>query len=244
MGRRFQGEMVQRLRGKPENVSTEFRMIYAWQSGQPLRFGLLTKDISLASQPSRSRRASPKDAVIPSLVHEAQVTTLINLAARLTGRAARIRMGAIGAWPGQIPLLLWLLEKDGVIQKELVERANMEQSTVAEHLERLERAGFVYRKQGADDRRKYRFYLTDKARAAARELIEMLESGARTFTAGIPKDDLAVFDRVIRQIIERLEDYVQKAAGAAKPAARKAASRRDGKSTRSKRVTSAEGVRE
>jgi MarR family transcriptional regulator, transcriptional regulator for hemolysin len=164
----------------------------------------------------RSPRASAAKAVIPSLVHEAQVTTLINLAARLTGKAARLRMGAIGAWPGQIPLLLWLLEKDGVIQKELVERAKMEQSTVAEHLGRLERAGFIYRKRGADDRRKYRFYLTDKARAASAELLDLLDSGARAFTAGITDEDLAVFDRVIRKIIGRLEEYVRTARGAAK----------------------------
>ena len=152
--------------------------------------------------------AAKRTAMIPSLVHEAQVTTLINLAARLTGKAARIRMGSIGAWPGQIPLLLWLLEKDGVIQKELVERANMEQSTVAEHLERLERDGFVYRRRGTDDRRMYQFYLTAKARAASAELIRMLETGARTFTEGIPKADLEVFDRVIRQIITKLKNYV------------------------------------
>jgi DNA-binding MarR family transcriptional regulator len=156
-------------------------------------------------------------------VHDAQVTTLINLAARLTGKAARLRMGKIGAWPGQIPLLLWLLQGDGVIQKELVERANMEQSTVAEHLDRLERDGFIYRKQGAEDRRKYRFYLTDKGRATSRDLIEMLESGARTFTAGISRKDLAVFDRVIRQIIHRLENYVQKSGGAAKQPTKKPA---------------------
>jgi DNA-binding MarR family transcriptional regulator len=162
------------------------------------------------------RPGAKNNAVVPSLVHEAQVTTLINLAARLTGKAARIRMGAIGAWPGQIPLLLWLLEKDGLIQKELVERSNMEQSTVAEHLDRLERDGFIRRKRGAEDRRKYRFYLTDKAKSASHELISMLESGARTFTAGIPKEDLAVFDRVIRQIIARLEDYVRKSTSKAK----------------------------
>ena len=107
-----------------------------------------------------------------------------------------------------------------------------EQSTVAEHLERLERSGFVYRKQGADDRRKYRFYLTDKARSAAPDLIDMLEPGAHTFTAGIPKDDLAVFDRVIRQIIERLEKYVHDAGAAAKPAAPAVARRQAGKSHR------------
>ena len=147
--------------------------------------------------------------MVPSLVHGAQVTTLINLAARLTGKAARMRMGEIGAWPGQIPILLWLLEKDGMIQKELVERANMEQSTVAEHLDRLERDGFVPRRRGADDKRKYRFYLTAKARAASGDLIGSLETGAKAFTAGIPKADLLVFDRVIRAIIERLDQFIR-----------------------------------
>jgi DNA-binding MarR family transcriptional regulator len=145
---------------------------------------------------------------IPTLVHEAQVTTLINLAARLTGKAARLRMGRIGAWPGQIPLLLWLLEEDGVIQKDLVERSNMEQSTVAEHLDRMERDGLVYRERARDDRRKYRFYLTPKARLASRELIRLLETGAQTFTKGIAKDDLAVFTRVVRQIIAQLDEYI------------------------------------
>jgi DNA-binding MarR family transcriptional regulator len=155
------------------------------------------------------RRNAAPPATIPSLVHEAQVTTLINLAARLTGKAARLRMGRIGAWPGQIPLLLWLLQEDGVIQKELVERTNMEQSTVAEHLDRMERDGLVSRERGHDDRRKYRFYLTPKARLAARDLIGWLESGAELFTKGIPPDDLTVFTRVIRQIIDRLDEYIR-----------------------------------
>jgi DNA-binding MarR family transcriptional regulator len=161
--------------------------------------------------------AKPKiRANVPRLVHQAQVTTLINLAARLTGKAARIRMGALGAWPGQIPLLLWLLEEDGLIQKDLVERSNMEQSTVAEHLDRMERDGFVRRVRGKTDMRTYRFYLTNKARLASRELIRSLESGARTFTKGIAANDLDTFTRVIRQIIANLDDFTRRAPVAAK----------------------------
>jgi DNA-binding MarR family transcriptional regulator len=181
-----------------------------------------------AHKADRKRSKAANHPVVPSLVHEAQVTTLINLAARLTGKAARIRMGAIGAWPGQIPLLLWLLEKDGAIQKELVERANMEQSTVAEHLDRLERNGFVYREQGTEDRRKYRFYLTEKAKAASADVIEMLDSGARTFTAGISRRNLTIFMQVIRQIIARLEDYVDKASPVASASGRRARPRAKG----------------
>ena len=47
----------------------------------------------------------------------------------------------------------------------------------------------------------------------------MLESGARTFTASIPKDDLAVFDRAIWQIVKQPEKYVREASAATKPAA-------------------------
>jgi MarR family transcriptional regulator, transcriptional regulator for hemolysin len=165
----------------------------------------------------RKRRASFREKpAVPSLVHEAQVTTLINLAARLTAKAARIRMGTIGAWPGQIPLLLWLLEQDGLIQKELVQRSSMEQSTVAEHLERMERDGLVCRQRGTEDRRQYRFFLTDEGRRTTIALVRTLESGARTFTRGIPKADLDLFEQVLRQIIERLDAFVAGAVTAAR----------------------------
>src|SRR5262245_54171977 len=111
-----------------------------------------------SSPPSKKHRdTNGTRPAVPSMVHEAQVTTLINLAARLTGKAARIRMGSIGAWPGQIPLLLWLLEKDGLIQKEMVQRCGMEQSTVAEHLERMKRDRLVISKRSSEDRRQFSF---------------------------------------------------------------------------------------
>jgi MarR family transcriptional regulator, transcriptional regulator for hemolysin len=181
--------------------------------------------------PARPGPRSTMRSTVPTLVHEAQITTLINLAARLTGKAARIRMGRIGAWPGQIPLLLWLLEEDGAIQKELVQRSKMEQSTVAEHLDRMERDGLVHRERGKDDRRKYRFYLTPKGRAATRDLIRLLETGAQVFTKGIAKDDLAVCTRVIRQIIARLDGYIVAAATrvAPRPTRKKASAIRGSK---------------
>lgn len=101
----------------------------------------------------------------------------------------------------------------------------MEQSTVAEHLDRMERDELVYRERARDDKRKYRFYLTPKARQASRDLIRSLETGAHTFTAGIAKAQLAVFTRVIRQIIMRLDDYIR-SASESRAAARTRAPRR------------------
>jgi DNA-binding MarR family transcriptional regulator len=160
-------------------------------------------------------KTARRAAVIPPSLYMAQVSSLINLAARLTSKAARIRLGELGAWPGQIPLLLWLLEEDGLIQKELVQRAKMEQSTVAEHLDRLERDGFIRRRRLSSDKRKFGVFLTSKARAMSEELVTGLETGAHVFTAGIPKGDLATFDRVIRQIILRLEGFIEESEQAA-----------------------------
>ena len=177
----------------------------------------------MGSKTTPRQTAAPRPAQVPSVVHDAQVSSQINLAARLTNQAARIRLGELGAWPGQIPILLWLLEEDGIIQKELVARANVEQSTIAEHLDRMERDGLLVRKRGDTDRRMYRIYLTPKARKMSAQLLLHLESGARAFTQGIPQKDLAVFDRVIRKIIENLDAFVHQSAEAkprAKPARR------------------------
>ncbi len=149
------------------------------------------------------------------MIHDAQITSQINLAARLTNQAARIRMGSLGAWPGQIPIMLCLLEEDGIIQKELVERTRVEQSTVAEHLERMERDGLLYRERGDTDKRKVRIYITDKARRMSGKLLKQMESGARAFTKGIDKSDLETFNRVIAHIIDNLDGFIQKNAKSA-----------------------------
>jgi DNA-binding MarR family transcriptional regulator len=133
----------------------------------------------------------------------------INVAARLTNQAARIRLGDLGAWPGQIPILLWLLEEDGIIQKELVELVNMEQPTVAEHLERMERSGLIFRERDSEDRRSYRIFLTDHARSISAGVLEELESGARLFMQGISKSDMATFQAVMSKIISNLHDFIQ-----------------------------------
>ena len=64
-----------------------------------------------------------------------------------------MRLGALGTWPGQIPIVLCLLAEEGLSQKELIERTRIEQSTMAEHLDRMERDGLIYRVRDKRDRR-------------------------------------------------------------------------------------------
>ena len=81
------------------------------------------------------------------------ILVLVPLLARISHKAARMRFGAIGAWPGQIPIILCLLAEEGLSQKELIKRTRIEQSTMAEHLDRMDRDGLIYRVRDKRDGR-------------------------------------------------------------------------------------------
>ena len=135
------------------------------------------------------------------------VFVLINLAARLCNKAARMRLGAMGTWPGQIPIVLCLLAEKGLSQKELIERTRIEQSTMAEHLDRMERDGLIYRVRDKRDRRVFRIFLSDSVNESADWLMSELEAGGRLYTTGITNKELEQCSSTLATIIGNLEKY-------------------------------------
>ncbi|MFV0385313.1 MarR family winged helix-turn-helix transcriptional regulator [Paracoccus sp. (in: a-proteobacteria)] len=89
---------------------------------------------------------------------------LANHMARLFARALTARIGPLGLTTGTFPALLELWETDGLTQKELVERLDIEQATMANTLTRMERDGLIRRKKDDTDGRVQRIWLTDQAR--------------------------------------------------------------------------------
>ncbi len=137
------------------------------------------------------------------------VFVLINLTARLSNKAARMRLGAMGTWPGQIPIVLCLLAEEGLSQKELIERTRIEQSTMAEHLDRMERDGLIYRVRDKRDRRVFRIFLSDSVRQSSDWLMGELEAGGRLYTTGITNKELEQCSKTLAKIIGNLEEYTR-----------------------------------
>lgn len=108
--------------------------------------------------------------------------------AKIFSRSLQERSAALGFSPGQFPVLLELWGGDGVTQKELLDRLDVEQATLANTLSRMERDGLIARRPHPSDRRKQVIRLTDKASAlreaaiaAAAEADDALFSGFRRF---------------------------------------------------------------
>jgi DNA-binding MarR family transcriptional regulator len=88
---------------------------------------------------------------------------LANHMARLFAQGLQERIAPLGIVPGQFPALLELWEQDGVTQKGLVAKLDVEQATIANTLTRMERDGLIRRTKHPSDARAQQIWLTPKA---------------------------------------------------------------------------------
>ena len=110
------------------------------------------------------------------------------LLAKGFSKSLATRANSLGFLPGQFPVLLELWNQDGLTQRELLDRLEIEQATLANTLSRMERDGLILRRQHPKDRRAICNFLTDKARSieapameAARDADQDLFKGFRHF---------------------------------------------------------------
>jgi DNA-binding MarR family transcriptional regulator len=130
--------------------------------------------------------------------------SLLYLAGRLTktlSRALHKRASALGFSPGQFPVLLALWCQDGLTQRQLLDRLEVEQATLANTLARMERDGLIGRKPHPKDRRAQIIELTDHGRELERVATEAAAQADAEVFAGF---------RLFEQ--ELLKEYLRKAA--------------------------------
>ena len=90
---------------------------------------------------------------------------LVNHMARLFAKALGYRIAPLGIVVGQFPILVELWLKDGVTQKELLSKIDVEQATLANTLNRMERDGLIERTKNPTDARAQLIWLTEKSKA-------------------------------------------------------------------------------
>ncbi|WP_275790971.1 MarR family winged helix-turn-helix transcriptional regulator [Pararhizobium gei] len=127
-------------------------------------------------------------------------TYLASLLAKSFSRALQERSLKLGFAPGQFPVLLELWTEEGLTQKQLLDRLDVEQATMANTLSRMERDGLILRKKHPGDKRAQLIFLTDKARA--------MEAGAKEAALAADRSRLSGFRQFEREL---LLEYMRKA---------------------------------
>ncbi|MDS7595783.1 MarR family transcriptional regulator [Agrobacterium tumefaciens] len=121
--------------------------------------------------------------------------------------ALQKRASALGFSPGQFPILIELWHEEGLTQRQLLDRIDIEQATLANTLSRMERDGLIARKPHPTDRRAQIITLTPRGKE--------LEANAIAATRGTEDALLSDFRQFERQL---LAEYMRRAISCAKTA--------------------------
>ena len=115
------------------------------------------------------------------------------------------QMKELGIYPGQIPVLGLLAYKDGLSQREIAEHLRIKPPTVNVTVQRLEKAGFLFRKADEKDQRVSRIYLTEKGKQAKERGMKRVEENEKILFDGFSDAELCLLRRFLEQITANID---------------------------------------
>ena len=126
---------------------------------------------------------------------------LVNHTARLFAAGLQERIAPLGLTIGQFPILLELWVRDGVTQRELLEKLALEQATLANTLNRMERDKLIVRKKHPSDARSQQIWLTQKGRAQRDNAYRAANDQNEQSLAPLSQKERELFLDLMRRII-------------------------------------------
>jgi len=140
-----------------------------------------------------------------SLPRQESLGYQVNHLARLLAQALAVRIAPHGVVPGQFAQLLALYEEHDLSQRELCDRIRIEQATMANTLQRMQRDGLVDCVPDRTDRRRMRVKLTERARTLEPDLAAAARAVNAAATQGLSDEEVAAFMRITATVIQNLE---------------------------------------
>lgn len=112
--------------------------------------------------------------------------------------------GDTGAQPRQAPVLGMLARSGEMSQAELARALNVTAATVAVSVARLEKLGFVAKRQNEDNRRANVIALTERGHVEARRVCGALDRVSAAALKGISEEERALLRTLFERITENL----------------------------------------
>lgn len=140
-----------------------------------------------------------------SIKRDKSLGYVINHLSRLMTQTLGDKLKSSGVTPGQFPVLMCLWEQDGLTQRELYERVNIEQATMSNTLARMERDSLVKREPDPADRRASRVHLTSYAKKLESTLSSAAKATNKKALGALKKKDKKALLDAMETLIDNLE---------------------------------------
>lgn len=148
---------------------------------------------------------TPSPGFLPDYSHE-RIAHLTRLAARRFSRSLLIRLAQHDITFGHWVFLRILWDEDGLSQRRLSELANLTEPTTHTALARLERLGYLERRNLDGNRRRQHAFLTPAGRALRETLEPMAIEVNDISLRGISEAEREGLRQMLTQIIVNLEE--------------------------------------
>lgn len=111
----------------------------------------------------------------------------------------------LGIHPGQLPVLKKVYEEEGISLKGLANAVHIKPPTVTVTIQRLEKAGLVYKKPDAEDQRVSRIYLTEKGKDLQMEIARLIHENEQLLTGGFSAEEMELLRSYFKRMVENLQ---------------------------------------
>jgi MarR family transcriptional regulator, transcriptional regulator for hemolysin len=139
------------------------------------------------------------------------IGTLIFLTSKSMEAAAEYEFRKkLGLTPSQWKVILALNLFDGLSQRELADKINVDGSTLVPVIDKMEENGLLERKPDPKDRRHNRLYLTKKSGSIVDSIIETILQLRKTLYKGLSRDDLELMRPALKRIIDNADKFLNK----------------------------------
>jgi DNA-binding MarR family transcriptional regulator len=133
---------------------------------------------------------------------DACVAFVANKEAKKLADAFNERLIAKGITRVQWIALYYIGKHESLNQNELAEKMNIQNSSVARLLDRLERDGYIKRVKDAADRRITNVLLTEDGKKLREKLLPEGEKMSQVFSKGISNEEIKIFLEVFKKMVE------------------------------------------
>lgn len=112
-------------------------------------------------------------------------------------------------YPGQERIVYYLMQNNGLSQKELCKTLGVKPSTVTVMLKRMKNTGLFEKVSDENDKRVIRIFLTDKGKEVYKEINRFHKYLGNLFFEDISEEELAILKKVLIKIRNNLANGLE-----------------------------------
>lgn len=145
--------------------------------------------------------------------YSASINRKIRRLYRLSQKYAMAQLKHPGLSPAELQIVRHIGFHGEVSQRHLSEDMNVDKAMVSRVLQKLEKMGYLIRKEDENDARSKTVIALPSAKEIHLQNREMTENFYDQLTEDIPEEELALFERLLEQMVEKAKYLKEKQEG-------------------------------